>query len=166
MKKIELTKGKVALVDDEDFEFLSQWKWFTHSTGGGVRNEPLPVYISRSKRQKTIFMHRVIMNCPEDMVVDHLDHNRFNNQKSNLRICIQNNNMKNRKLNINNTSGYKGVILEKRTGKWVATIQANKRGKYLGSFETPEDAAKAYDTAAKELHGEFAHLNFPDTVSK
>jgi hypothetical protein len=101
------------------------------------------------------------MKPDKDMLIDHLDGNTFNNQKKNLRICTHSENMRNSKIPINNTSGYKGVSLIKNTitEKWMATIRFNNKKNYLGSFNDPVDAARAYNEAALKYHGEFAHIN-------
>lgn len=164
MRELLLTKGYVALVDDEDYDYVNQWKWHFTSYMGACRNVPLPHPTSRNHRQTTISLHRTIMNTPKDMVCDHINGNRLDNRKSNLRNCSQSENMKNRKINVNNTSGYKGVLWESRKKYWYATIQSNRKRVYLGGgFQSPKDAALLYDKHAKLLHGEFAKLNFPET---
>jgi len=160
MRKILLFGGKFALVDDEDYEFLNQWKWYQHFSGMVVRNEPLDVVIDRMHRQSVVFMHRVIMNTPKGMDTDHIDGNRQNNQKGNLRVCSHSENMRNRKLNKNSTSGYKGVHWSSKYRTWIARIQVNGSRLYLGKFHNLEDAARIYDKEAKKHHGAFAKLNF------
>lgn len=157
MKEIKLTQDKVALVDDEDFEYLNQWKWHTLKQ----RNR---LYAIRSKGtkpfQKTISMHQQIMEFPKGMHIDHIDGNGLNNQSKNLRICTNSQNLANRNKNITNTSGYKGVSLYKATGKWKASISVSGKLFYLGCYNTPEEAAKAYDEAARKYQKEFAVFNF------
>jgi len=163
MKEILLTQGKVAKVDDEDFEYLNQWKWQAVNSKGSW-------YASRNKRiglrifdkHIVIQMHREIMKTPDDMETDHRDNDGLNNQRHNLRNCIHIQNGKNRKKNKNNTSGYKGVSWDKRDNKWRANIKVSYRTISLGFFLTPEQAAHAYDEAAKKYHGKFANLNFPE----
>lgn len=156
MKEIPLTKGKVALVDDEDFEYLSQWKWIAFLKKG--------IYYAQRQqwvngRNAIIPMHRAILNNP-DSEVDHRDRNGLNNQRANLRLCTRSQNTMNRGKPKHNKSGYKGV----RTvnGYIRAEIGCNGQRYYLGNFPDLVTAAKAYDAKAKELHGEFACLNFPD----
>jgi hypothetical protein len=161
-KEIQLTQGKVALVDDEDYDYLMQWKWCVCNKRFkfyAVRN--IPIF---NNKQTIISMHRLIMKPDKDMLIDHLDGNTFNNQKKNLRICTHSENMRNSKIPINNTSGYKGVSLIKNTitEKWMATIRFNNKKNYLGSFNDPVDAARAYNAAALKYHGEFAHVNIID----
>lgn len=155
MKEIQLTQGKVALVDDEDYDYLMQWKWCAHK----VYNT---YYASRkyTKSKNPLegsCMHWRIMN---GKMIDHIDGNGLNNQKSNLRFCTNSQNQMNMRSNINSTSKYKGVCWKTRDKIWVAQIKLNQKVKHIGSFKNEEDAARAYDAKAKELFGEFARLNF------
>ena len=152
MKTIPLTQGKVALVDDEDFERVSQFKWYYTQAGYACRSLPV------SGRKKTIqLMHRLIMGEPEGMEVDHRKHgDTLNNQKDNLRAATHQQNLCNRGKNRNNTSGHKGVSWNKLRGKWMAQIKHGYKNRYLGLFTDIQDAISAYATAAKQLHGEFA----------
>lgn len=145
MKQIELTQGKVALVDDEDFEMLNSRKWYAAKS-----NRTFYAYSG-----KCTSMHRVIMNPPSDMVVDHIDGNGLNNTRKNLRVCTQIENKWNNRKPVTNTSGLKGVYFFAK--KWQASIGANGKTKYLGRFGTAEEAEAAYKKAAKELRGEFAN---------
>ena len=96
------------------------------------------------------------------MHVDHINGNPLDNRKSNLRICTNAENQRNRGVNKNNTSGYKGVCWAKQNKKWKARIKHNGKLIHLGYYKDKEEAARAYDKKAKELHGEYAYLNFPD----
>lgn len=105
-------------------------------------------------------MHRLILNVTDAIVfVDHIDGNGLNNQRSNLRACSNAENLMNRPANKNNTSGFKGVILDKTNGKWIAQIMLKRKHIGLGSYSNKIDAAKAYNDAAKIYFGEFAYLN-------
>ncbi len=115
-------------------------------------------YINISYKGKSVPLHRLIMNAPKGMLVDHKNRNTLDNRKKNLRLCTRAQNMWNRKAT-NATSKYKGVTYFKRVGKWIAMITANKNKIYLGIFFKEEDAARAYNKAAKKLHGKFARLN-------
>lgn len=160
MKIIFLNQNKIALVDDEDYEYLNQWKWsayLDHNKWYAIRTIKL-----ENNKQKQIKMHRLIMQAKENQEIDHEDGDGLNNQKYNLRIATHQQNLFNRGKNKNNTSGFKGVRLDKRVKlrPWQAIIKINYKWKHLGMYETAEEAAMAYDQAAKELHGEFANLNF------
>jgi hypothetical protein len=159
-KEIQLTQGKVAIVDDDDFEYLNQWKWFANKMKGKFY-VGRSITVSKNKKIR-ISMHRFIMKPEKCMVIDHLDGNPLNNQKNNLRICTRAENMRNYKLPVNNTSGFKGVYWHKITSKWMAYICFNNKIFHLGLFHVLKDAARAYNAAALKYHGEFANLNIID----
>ena len=154
-KEIQLTRGMVALVDDEDFVYLSKHNWYAHRG-----RDSKDFYAVRSNR--CIRMHREIMNAKSGQFVDHRNGNTLDNRRSNLRFCTPSQSQMNRGIPPNNTSGYRGVFRDKRSGKWRAAIKINYKQIRLGNFIIKEDAARAYDTAAKKYHGEFARLNFPN----
>lgn len=159
MKQIPLTQGKVAIVDDEDYEWLSRWKWYYFDEGYAARND------RREKgKRKTILMHRVIMKTLKNMLVDHMNHDGLDNQKSNLRNCTHDRNLQNRLINKNNKSGYKGVCWHKCSKKWVASIRFNGKGIHIGCYPSREQSARAYDKAARELFGDFAKTNFEAAI--
>lgn len=149
---IQLSRGLQAIVDDSDFESLNIFKWHAHSDGYAVRN----AYVNN--KRTTIRMHRELLQCPAGLDVDHVNGNRLDNRRENLRICKRVSNTYNRPKNRNNTTGYKGVCNLK--GTWRAEVVANGTRHYLGTFPTAEAAARAYDAKAIELHGDFAKLNF------
>ena len=157
-KEIQLTQGKVALVDDEDFEYLNQWKWYVQKWNVGY-------YAVRNVRNNKKYigyqsMHRLLSNNNnKSLITDHVNGNTLDNRKSNLRICSFSDNNKNRKISKNNSTGYKGVVYDKRNKKFIAKIGLNKKQIYLGYYIDPIDAARAYNAAALKYHGEFAHLN-------
>jgi len=149
MKEIKLTQGFVTQVDDEDYEYLNQWKWCTQKD----RNN---YYAVRSIKKKLKKMSRIIINAPDGMQVDHIDHNGLNNQKYNLRICTNSQNCMNRRPY--GKSKYLGVVIDK--GKYIrARIKVNGKLINLGTFETEENAAKIRDEASIKYFGEFANLN-------
>jgi hypothetical protein len=159
MKTINLTQGQVALVDDEDYDFLMQWKWY--ATRG--RRECFYAVRNRTKTNKgrgLIKMHREIMQTPNELEVDHIDHNGLNNQRYNLRNCTKKENGKN--LSAWGSSIYLGVSFDRR--KKVKQVRAQicveRKSISLGYYLTEEDAARAYDKGAKLYFGEFANLNF------
>jgi AP2 domain len=161
---IPLTQGQVAIVDAEDFEFLSQWNWFAwwsdqSRTFYAIRNGPQAGEI----RIPNIVMHREIAKCKTGEECDHKNFNGLDNRKTNLRPCTRSESMMNRRIQRSNKCGYKGVVFDSRANKgkpWRAVV--SKRGKrvHLGYFLTKEAAARAYDAGAKIHHGEFAQLNF------
>lgn len=158
MKTIELTKGQVAMVDDECYERLSAMTWSASPSRG--------TYYARhtariNQRNVTVRMHRLILNAPENMQVDHINGNGLDNRRCNLRLCTQAENMRNKRKRSKNKSGFKGVCWHRKIKKWQAAILGNGERRYLGYFVDPADAARAYDKAATELHGAFALLNFP-----
>lgn len=153
MKKIKLSQGKFALVDDEDYEYLNQWKWYAQK----VKNTFYAIRTDRtSGKRKTIRMHRIIMNTPEKMETDHKDHFGLNNQKYNLRNCTKHQNSMNKKLYEKTSSKYKGVSWYPRYQKWIAYITLNRKRKFLGYFSSEKEAGIYRKNKAKELFGEFA----------
>ncbi len=151
MKKIPLTKGRVALVDDEDFEELSKHKWCWGDRGGAQRKtHGGSVFVA---------MHRVIMNAPKGKVVDHINGDRSDNRRSNLRICTQAENVRNQSIKSNNKSGYKGVHWDAPRKKWHAHITKNNKTLFLGRFKEIKEAVQAYNEASIRYHGQFGKLN-------
>lgn len=159
--------NKVSVVDDEDYDRIVVNPWFCIS-------DPRTFYAVRTVwiagKYTKIRMHVAIINPPLGMKVDHIDGDGLNNRKSNLRICTHAENMRNRKKNLNNSSGYIGVqkdtdsSLRREVQMWRATIKVDNKLKLLGIFEDPEEAAHVRDAAAREVYGEFASLNFPDPL--
>lgn len=148
MKKIELTKGKFAIVDDDDFERLSQYKWcFDRYARRSV---------SKNGVQSTIRMHREIIDIPKGMEVDHINQDKLDNRKENLRLATRRQQMRNRPKGSNNTTGYKGVTFNKGDGAYRAAIKMDGKTYHLGNHKTAEEAARAYARGATILHGEFA----------
>ena len=163
MREIQLSKGQLTLVDDEDYEWLSQYKWYLRgrSNSYAVRD----IYIGNGKDFHQS-MHREIMQVTDPKIeVDHRNRNGLDNQRSNLRVATRIQNAQNVGPRKGNSSGYKGVGWDKSQRKWKAGIRSNGKSKYLGSYNDPVLAAKAYDRAARELFDpEFAYLNFPDDM--
>lgn len=159
MKLIPLTQGKFAQVDDEDYEYLNQWKWYAHNCSDLC-------YARRSYRSDGgvkifVTMHRIIMKTINTKLqVDHKDHNGLNCQKYNLRICTSSENCRNRRKGKRiSASKFVGINWVKAKGRWVSLIYINRKIKYLGMFKNEIDAALCYNEAAKKYFGEFANLN-------
>lgn len=153
-REILLTRGMVALVDDEDFERVSRYSWRAH-----IGRDSKSFYAARSN--KCIRMHREIIGAKYGQIVDHINGNTLDNRRHNLRFCNPSQSAMNRGISPSNTSGYKGVFRD-RNGRWGAVIKIHYKQIRLGSFFVKVDAARAYDRAAKKYFGEFARLNFPN----
>lgn len=150
MKTIELSRGKVAIVDDLDYEWLSKYKWHVNNYGYAV---------GRMVAGKKVMMHRAIMNPPDNKQIDHINHNTLDNRRENLRICTRSNNQMNRGLQSNSTTGYKGVCFDKYKQRFISYLKLNGKQIRFGYCHTPEEAARRYNKAALEMFGEFAMLN-------
>lgn len=162
MKEISLTQGKIALIDDEDYERVNQHKWYAHKER--TQNYyALKNNTPRARKEKLIItrMHRFIMNARKEVLIDHKDHNGLNNQKYNLRIATYSQNQRNRKKSEKCTSKYKGVHFVNNRKKWCAQIYIAEKPAFLGHFDDEIEAALVYDKAAIIHYGEFAWLNFP-----
>ena len=160
MRRISLGWGLFTSVSDKDYEKVFGYEWRIHSDGSVVRWDGFG----------NVLMHRQIMNCPDGMEVDHINHDKRDNCRENLRICTHHQNCMNAKGGYG-SSKYSGVSLKKRHGKgkffrpfkhWLVVITFNDRSIYVGCFDVEEDAAAAHDKRVKELFGEYAYLNFPD----
>lgn len=164
MKEIPLTQGKVAVVDNEDYEFLMQWKWCAQKNSNSDTLFYALTRTIKALKRTTMRMHRLIakrMGIPEKYKIDHKDGTGLNNVRSNLRIGNGTQNAANRKKQKNNTSGYRGVYWYKPSKKWQVRLRFNKRLLHFGYFTNKKIAARVYDTAATKYFGAFARLNFP-----
>ncbi|MBE9570753.1 MAG: HNH endonuclease [Proteobacteria bacterium] len=158
MKEIQLTQGYVAIVDDEDFERLDEYKWY-------VCKGKNTFYAARNKRggrknRGCILMHREILGAVSGGIIDHRDDNGLNNQKNNLRICTTQQNISNKRKELNYSSRFKGVHWLKANKKWRAALMFKYKHIHLGLFDSEESAAHAYDRGALKFFGTFARLNF------
>ena len=153
MRTIKLTQEKFVLVDDENYNWLNQWKWFAHkhrNTFYAERN------IQQKNKRIVIKMHYVILEKKKGFIIDHIDRNGLNNQQNNLRYAtIQQNNI-NRGIYKNNKSGIRGVYWHKGVEKWAACIRKNRKSFHLGLFNNIKEASIAYEEAAKNYFGKFA----------
>lgn len=152
---IPLINGGCALVDPYDYNRLIRYPWRRNNKGYAMYT-----YYDQKGVRHEVYMHRWIMGVFGRQVVDHIDGNRLNNTRANLRVCSQQQNLRYRRCFRNNASGYKGVT--RRGKRWLARIYYDEQTVRLGLFATVEDAALAYDCAARWLFGDFALLNFPD----
>lgn len=154
---IPLTHGKLAIVDPEDYQNISQYSWYLNDGGYALTNLSSRVHVR---------MHRLIMNAPEGMFVDHINHDRLDNRKCNLRICTFSENSRNRRKEKGQFfSKYLGVSrVLGRQKKWQAGIYLDGKRLNLGKFFTEEEAALARDRATRKYYGEFGTLNFPQAA--
>lgn len=159
MKRIPLTQGKVAIVDDRFYERLTAMGHWTYSTTWG--------YAQLCDGKTTMQMHRIIWKLAGrrlPRLLDHRDLNKLNNRLNNLRPATPSQSAQNRGISSRNSSGFKGVHCDRASGKWIARIMVRGVRKFLGRHETAEKAAKAYDEAALYYHGPFAHTNFANAA--
>jgi hypothetical protein len=157
MKEIKLTNGGVALVDDEDFNDLNQYKWFSHKEGNTS-------YVWRHDKKGfrqygKVKMHRQILNSKITESIDHINGNGLDNRRSNIRLCTAQQNQMNRKKHHNYSSSFKGVSYHAKNKKWRATINIDGKQISAGCYATEEEAAIAYNKKSFELFGEFARPN-------
>lgn len=149
MRYLELAGGKHAIVDVDDFDYLSQWRWRVKSSG----------YAVAEIDGKAVRMHRLVNKTPDGLVTDHINGNKLDNRKSNLRTVTQAKNLMNRRGNKISTSPFKGVSWDKGNNRWVAQIKYGGKCRHLGSFKDEISAALAYNSAAVKYFGEYAHIN-------
>lgn len=159
-KKIPFKGGGFAIVDDADYLELSRFTWHITSHGYAGRIN------TKHAKPSSVLMHRQIIAPPADLVVDHINGNRLDNRRENLRVCTTKENLRNRKsVSANNSTGFRGVYRGiSRHRPWRAAIRVDGRLIALGIHQTPEDAARAYDTAARKYFGEFASPNFSEVL--
>jgi hypothetical protein len=167
MKRIPSTLGFEALVDDEDFERLSAFKWYAHNSanrrGDSTGKRPAR-RTSKQEGRKVLFLVHHILRAPPGMVVDHINGDPWDNRRANLRVCTNTENLRNRAKHRGCKNPYKGVHPMGR--RWTALICLDGAIHRLGSYAIPEEAALAYDAAALALFGDFARLNFPAVNTK
>jgi HNH endonuclease/AP2 domain len=161
---IPLTQGLFCLVDDVNYENLSKYNWCAVNVKVKSDGRKLDRFYAKrvdysSGKPKSTFMHRYILNAPDGLLIDHVNGNSLDNRAVNLRIATKAQNAMNS--HCIGKIKFKGVSLTK-SGKYSSKITANWSSKYLGLFNSPEEAARAYDEEARKIHGQFARLNFPN----
>jgi hypothetical protein len=155
--------GLFALIDEEDYERVSKYRWSPYpanSACGGFYAATW-FHVPGSPKPQTMRMHRFLLGAPPGVLVDHENHDGLDNRRCNIRLADRTQNAANARKKPSK-SGFRGVGSVPRGGKWRASISVNNRIVRLGTFTTREEAARAYDAAARRIHGEFAILNFPD----
>lgn len=155
MRRIPLTQGQFALVDDEVFDAISKCKWQAKKTASGF----YALRFTRIPKPRTIYMHRQIMDVLEGGEIDHKNRNTLDNQKGNLRLATTSQNAANRKLYRTNTSGFKGVCWNQWRNLFMVNIYVKGKTILIGHFKDAIEAARAYDAAATLHYGEFASTN-------
>lgn len=155
-QEITLTRGMVSVVDESDFGPLGFFNWRVQACSGKF-------YAAMTGADgKVVLLHRFLMNAPRGFDVDHINGDGLDNRRSNLRVCTHAENLRNRKVQKNARLGLKGIYQDGRSGKWRARLCFKGRHMYLGkALDTPEEAARVYDAAARIHYGKFAVLNFP-----
>ena len=171
MKKIPLSQGEFALVDDEDYPELSKYRWYLHTGPDSKQKYAVRQVVRRrgprlagesgGKNCRNVFMHRQIMDFPEAKEIDHINRDGLDNRRANLRVCSRSQNQSNHSLQCNNTSGFHGVTWNNTHKLWFAYTKYNGKQRSGGWFHDKVEAAKARDRLVKKLHGTFAVLNFP-----
>lgn len=172
--EIPLSKGKVAIIDEADADLVLPHKWSAHVVvrSGGPQHRPqvyakrvlkngetLPEWSTAKSERPTLLMHNVVFG---GLWCDHRNHDGLDNRRANLRPSDPLTNSRNQRRSGRNTSGFKGAYLSSGRNRWAAEIKDDSGRRWLGYFDTAEEAARAYDAAAREAFGEFAWLNFPD----
>ena len=158
MKQIKLRQGNFALIDDEDYELIAKWKWWVDKDGYARRWTPQVKW-----KRTSILMHREILGLgkQDQLFIDHINRNKLDNRRLNLRIATKSQNAINKIKNKNNTSGFNGVVYhsaEKRIKRWRAQITINGKQKYLGRYLTKKEAFRARKEAELEYYGQFSRF--------
>lgn len=157
-RELRLRRGQVAIVDDDCFDWLSQWDWHLSPDGYAMRGAATGTRSGGG----SVAMHRVVAGAAPGEVVDHINRDTLDNRRANLRICTQKDNSRNRRGWMSGASIYKGVSYDRERSIWVANIGVERRTIFLGRYQAEEDAARAYDAAARYAFKQFAHCNFAD----
>jgi hypothetical protein len=159
MREIPLSRGKVALVDDDDYERLIAFTWHISTDGYAYRHQR-DTRVDGKRKRYSLSMHRYLMGLEygDERAVDHKNGNKLDNQKTNLRVCTRGENNLNVGRRSNNKSGFKGVYWCNFYKRWVTKTKKDGKRYFIGYFDCPEEAYRAYCARVLELHGEFANL--------
>lgn len=160
MKQIPLIHNKFALVDDEDFDLISKYRWVILKSGYAINSTYIRGSGRKNQKQLQIFMHKLIMNQQKGIIVDHINGNKLDNRKENLRIATKTQNNYNKTKTPNSSSIYKGVYWDKKYKFWASEITVNYKKYFIGYFNNELHAGMAYDIWARECQEDFAKLNF------
>jgi hypothetical protein len=163
-QRIKLTRGKYAIVDPEDFERFNRYKWHCSQSNYAVRAATIKT--EKGRKQVELFMHKVVCPPPQGLIVDHINRNRLDNRRANLRPATWTQNAWNRSKRSRQKTRYKGIRYQKDTKRWQVRLMIEGRRISFGCYNDEKEAAKAYDAAAKKHRGDYAVLNFPQKKPK
>ena len=158
MKEISLTRGKMAIVDDEDYDYINQWKWQYLPVGYAARNFKK----NDNGVRPLVYMHCMIVPHPEGMQTDHANQNKLDNRRDNLRVCSRSQNYINGGLRADNSSGVRGVVWHRASQKWEASIGYNGKRIHIGLYNDIGCASKAYSNKSRELFGVFSNAELEE----
>lgn len=160
MAEIATPEGKTILLDEADLPIIAGYKWHARAFPPQSGRWYAVAFIPGTRNRK-VRMHRLLLSAPQDVLVDHRNGNGLDNRRCNIRFATYGLNRANARVSKNNKSGLKGVCWNPTEKKWIAHIASNGRFRILGRFTDKEQAARAYDAAARACFGEFARCNFP-----